>query len=92
MKSKINDNQLILKDDNGTEVEYEILATVSSKENKKDYIVFTDNSLDDDGCIITYASIYDHTGKDKNLYPIETDEEWDFIEKLLANLDKDINE
>ena len=92
MESKINENQLILKDENGNDVEYEIIATVSSKENNKDYVIFTDNSLDEDGCIITFASIYDHTGKDNKLYPIESDEEWDFVEKLLANLDKDINE
>ena len=48
--------------------------------------------MDSDGCIITYASIYDPTGEDKKLYPIETEEEWDFIEKLLSNLDSEENE
>lgn len=91
MESDIKDNILILKDEKGQEIEYEIIATVSSKENNKDYIIFTDNSLDDDGCIITFASIYDHTGKDKKLYPIESEEEWDFVEKLLSNLDEGIN-
>lgn len=91
MESQIKDNILILKDDKNQEVEYEIIATVSSKENNKDYIIFTDNSLDDDGCIITFASIYDHTGKDNKLYPIESDEEWEFVEKLLSNLDDEMN-
>lgn len=90
MESNIKDNILIVKDETGKEIEYEVIATVSSKENKKDYIVFTDNSLDADGCIITYASIYDATGKDNKLYPIETEEEWDFIEKLLSNLEDKI--
>lgn len=92
MDSNIKENELILKDENGKEMKYEIIATVSSKENNKHYVVFTDNSLDSDGCIITYASIYDPTGNDKKLYPIETDEEWDFIEKLLSNLDNKENE
>lgn len=87
MDTNIKENELILKDENGKEMKYEILATVESKENNKNYVVFTDNSLDEDGCIITYASIYDPTGEDKKLYPIESEEEWDFIEKLLANLD-----
>lgn len=89
MDSKIKEDQLILKDDNGNEFQYEIIATVASKENNKNYVVFTDNSLDEDGCIITFASIYDPTGEDKKLYPIETEEEWDFVEKLLANLDNE---
>ncbi len=92
MDSNIKENELILKDENGNEMHYEIIATVASKENNKNYVVFTDNSLDEDGCIITYASIYDPTGNDKKLYPIETEEEWDFVEKLLANLDNENNE
>lgn len=92
MDSKIKEDQLILKDDNGNEFQYEIIATVASKENNKNYVVFTDNSLDEDGCIITFASIYDPTGEDKKLYPIETEEEWDFVEKLLANLDNQSTE
>lgn len=92
MDSKIKEDQLILKDDNGNEFQYEIIATVASKENNKNYVVFTDNSLDEDGCVITFASIYDPTGEDKKLYPIETEEEWDFVEKLLANLDNQSTE
>ena len=92
MDSKIKEGQLILKDDNGNEFQYEIIATIASKENNKNYVVFTDNSLDEDGCIITFASIYDPTGEDKKLYPIETEEEWDFVEKLLANLDNQSTE
>ncbi len=91
MDSKIDNNKLILKNDLGKTVTYDIIATVSSAENHKDYIVFTDNSLDQDGCIITYASIYDRTGEDKKLYPIETEEEWDFIEKLLSSMDEEKN-
>lgn len=91
MDSNIKENELILKDENGNEMKYEIIATVASTENNKNYVVFTDNSLDEDGCIITYASIYDPTGNDKKLYPIETEEEWDFVEKLLANLDSENN-
>lgn len=92
MKSDIKNNLLIIKDDNGEEKEYEIIAKISSEENKKDYIVFTDNELDEDGCIMTYAYVLNKGTKDNNLYSIETDEEYEFIEKLLANLDSKINE
>lgn len=92
MKSDIKDNILIIKDDNGEEKEYEIIAIISSEENQKDYIVFTDNELDEDGYIMTYAYVLNKDSDDKNLYPIETDEEYEFIEKLLDNLDNKINE
>ena len=92
MKSDINNNSLIIKDENGNSVEYEIIAKISSKENEKDYLVFTANELDEDGCIITYAYQINPKKKDNNLYPIETDEEYEFIEKLLSNLDNKINE
>ena len=92
MNKDINNNTLIIKDENGKDKEYEIIAKISSKENKKDYLVFTDNELDEDGCIITYAYVVNPNKKDNNLYPIETDEEYEFIEKLLSNLDNKINE
>ena len=92
MKSDIKDNVLIIKEDNGNEKEYEIIAKISSEENKKEYIVFTDNELDEDGCVMTYAYVLNKGIKDNSLYPIETDEEYEFIEKLLANLDSKINE
>ena len=92
MEKDINNNTLIIKDEEGKDVVYEIIAKISSKENNKDYIVFTNNELDEDGCIITYAYTINPNKKDNNLYPIETDEEYEFIEKLLSNLDSKINE
>ena len=91
MKDNIN-NTLVIKDEDGKTTEYEIIAKISSEENKKDYLVFTANELDEDGCIITYAYAVNPNKKDNNLYPIETDEEYEFIEKLLSNLDNKINE
>ena len=67
------------------------IAKQIAKENKKDYLVFTANELDDEGYISTYAYVVNPNKKDNNLYPIETDEEYEFIEKLLTNLDNKIN-
>ena len=92
MKSDINDNVLILKDENGEEKEYEIIAKISSKENKKDYLVFTENEKDADGYIITYAYVKNPNKNDNNLYPINSEEEYEFIEKLLSSLDDKITE
>ena len=56
--------------DAGEEVECEILFTFDSDETKKSYIVYTDNSLDENGSTKVYASIYDPTGQNPALAPI----------------------
>jgi len=75
-------------DEEGNEVEYDILFTFDSEETKKSYVVFTDNTKDESGSIMTYASIYDPTGENKELEPITTDAEWDLIENLLAQIEE----
>lgn len=74
-------------DDQGKTTEYEILFTFDSEETKKSYIVFTDNNVDKDGSIITYAATYDKNGKNLNLKDIETESEWNLIENLLAQIE-----
>ncbi len=78
-------------DENGKEITYDILFTFDSEETKKSYVVFTDNSVDESGSIATYASVYDPTGENKELMPIETDAEWDLIENLLAQIEDKVS-
>lgn len=75
-------------DQSGSTVEYEILFTFDSDETKKSYIVFTDNTTDEDGSIVTYAATYDKTGESLELQDIETNEEWNLIEHLLSNIEE----
>lgn len=75
-------------DQSGSTVEYEILFTFDSDETKKSYIVFTDNTTNEDGSIVTYAATYDKTGESLELQDIETDEEWNLIEHLLSNIEE----
>jgi len=78
--------------DRGEEVECEILFTFDSDETKKSYIVYTDNTLDDKGSTKVYASIYDPTGQDSSLIPIESEKEWLVIENILATIQEKIDE
>jgi uncharacterized protein YrzB (UPF0473 family) len=82
----MNKNKITLVDENGIEEEYEILFTFSSNETNKDYIVYTSHAKDADGLEQVMASIYDPTGKDKHLYPIESDKEWQIIENILDSI------
>ena len=78
--------------DKGEEVECEILFTFDSDETKKSYIVYTDNTTDEDGSIRVYASVFDPTGTNPDLLPIESEKEWLVIENILASVQEKIDE
>lgn len=72
--------------DEGHEIECEVLFTFESDETKKNYIVYTDNTLDEEGNTKVYASIYNPDQDETKLLPIETDKEWKIIETILEEL------
>lgn len=74
------------KDENGKKKEYEVIFVFDSSETKKSYVVYTDNEKED-GLTKVYANVYDKTGKNKELMPIETEEEWNTIEAFLSKLE-----
>ena len=78
--------------DKGEEIECEILFTFDSDETRKSYIVYTDNTTDEDGSIRVYASVYDPSGTTPDLLPIEREKEWLVIENVLASVQEKIEE
>lgn len=76
--------------DEGKEIECEVLFTFESDETGKNYIVYTDNTTDEAGNTKVYASIYDPNAEETKLEPIETDKEWKIIETILDELQKEI--
>ena len=78
--------------DEGKEIDCEILFTFDSDETKKSYIVYTDNTLDDEGSTKVYASVYDPTGQNPALMPIETEKEWLVIENILSSVQQKIEQ
>lgn len=72
--------------DEGQEVECELLFTFESDETGKNYIVYTDNALDEDGSTKVYANIYEPENDDMKLLPIETEKEWEIIQTVLNEL------
>ena len=83
-----NENKLTYIDENGNEVLCEILFTFNSEEFGKNYVLFYPvGSEDEDGNINVMAASYTE-GPDGNvgeLNNVETDEEWDLIEDMLAD-------
>lgn len=76
---------LKLIDKDGREIEYEILLAFKWAKTNKNYIVYTDNTNDENGNLNIFAAIY-YPQDDSKLDAIETDEEWDEIEKRLIGL------
>ena len=73
----------------GQEVEYEVLFTFDSDETKKSYMVYTDDSKDEDGNTRVFASAYVQGEQTTELLPIETDKEWKIIETILKELQEE---
>lgn len=78
-----------ITNDEGKEIECEVLFTFESDETGKNYMVYTDNTIDDDGNTKVYASIYNPDLEDQTLQPIETDKEWTIIETILNELQEE---
>ena len=87
----MENNTFKVFNDQGVEITCDILFTFDSDETKKSYIVYTDNSKDDDGNTQVYASIYDPKMENLKLEPIETEQEWKIIETILNTLQEEIN-
>lgn len=75
--------------DEGREIECDVLFTFERPDTKKSYIVYTDNTKDEDGSIQVYASVYDPKGEDPALYPVETEAEWRLIDTILDKVQKE---
>ena len=78
-----------ITNDEGQEVECEVLFTFESAETGKNYMVYTDNTVDEEGNTKVYASIYNPDEEDQTLQPIETDKEWTIIETILNELQEE---
>ena len=83
-----NTFKLITND--GTEVTCNVLFTFDSDETKKSYIVYTDNSRDQEGNIQVFASIFDPNDENTKLEPITTEKEWKVIETILETLQEEV--
>lgn len=85
-------NTFTVMNDKGEEVTCEVLFTFESEETKKNYIVYTDNTTDNDGNVKVYASIFDPKAENTELIPIETDREWKIIETILDSIQEETSQ
>ena len=87
MVNKMDEKKkFMVLDENGKEVECEPLFTFDSEETKKQYVVYTDNSKDENGNVRVFASIYNQKKDGGELLPIKTEKEWKVIETILESI------
>ena len=84
-------NVFTAKDEKGKTVTYEIIFKFDSDQTKKSYVVYTDH-VKENGKERVFANVYDKSGKNKELLPIESDEEWNTIEAFLTKLEEQMHE
>lgn len=84
----MNNNDFTFKklNDRGVEVECEVLCTFKSNVTQKNYVLYTDKTIDEEGNTKVFAATYDSDERRATLQPITTDYEWNLIERLLNDL------
>ena len=80
------ENTFKVIDKDGKEIEFEILFTFESDETKKNYMVYTDNTKDEQGNTKVYASVFNPDAEVLELLPVETEREWKIIETIIASI------
>ena len=86
----MENNKFVMIDENGQEREYDVLFTFESEETNKNYIAYTDNTIDETGNVEVYASIYNPGDPQTKLEPIESEKEWKVIATILDTLQEEV--
>ncbi|MDO5457780.1 MAG: DUF1292 domain-containing protein [Atopococcus tabaci] len=79
------ENFIMAFDEDGEEVKLNILFTFHSEELDKSYVIVYEDQDESDEEIELQAFSYEETSdQDGQLHAIETEEEWDMVEEVLA--------
>lgn len=79
---------LKIKNEQGQEIEADILFTFESENTNQKYVTYTDYSKDENGNIKCFSSIQEN----EQLLPVTTEFELEFIDKMLKTLTKTTHE
>ncbi len=83
------ENTFKIIDKDGKEIEFEILFTFESDETNKNYMVYTDNTTDEEGNTKVYASVFNPNAEPLELLPVETEREWKIIETIITSIEEE---
>lgn len=83
----MDEDYLIIKDENGNDVYYDILFTFDSDETGKSYVAYTNHKKNEKGNVEVYTSCYDTYAENPVLVDIKTKEELNTVEEILNTID-----
>ena len=85
-KLKMVNNEVVLVRKDGSKIQLDKLITFDDEANNKSYIIYTDNSRDENGNVRISASIVkDATDPNSELEEIKTEREWKVIDTVLKS-------
>ena len=79
------------KDKFGNEIVCEVIATYHDDDTNKDYIVYTDKTLDENKKLKVYYGLYEKVGKGIKLKEAKTPEEKSIGLQIIKEILNDIN-
>lgn len=68
---------------NGTKIEYNVILTFKSNLSNKNYVIYTDNTMDQNKKLRFYAALYDPSQSTPYLGEPTTKEEWAEITNII---------
>ena len=72
-------------DNNGKQIECDVIFTFKDDSNNISYIVYTDGTKDESGDLKIYSSRYVLENDNYILQAIENDYEWNMIDNMIAS-------
>ncbi len=82
----MEDMSFTMENENGEELTYDVVCIFESDETGKSYMIYTDNSVDEDGYARIFASVVNEEGEELRLSEIETEEEWEMVQKIIDEM------
>lgn len=71
---------------NGTKVEYNVILTFKSNTNNKNYVIYTDNTIDQNKKLRFFAAVYNPEEQNPYLGEPTSKEEWSEITTIIDSV------
>lgn len=93
--SEQQERHITLVDAEGNETLFEVLDTFQNEATGKSYVFISEVGAEEDENgyveIHAYSFVEDETGEGGDIFPIETEEEWEFVEAKMEEIEDQIN-
>ena len=73
-------------DEEGNEIECQTILMFQSPETEKDIVIYTDNTVDENGIESMYASYYVYNEDVLRLEDIDNNTDWELIQEVLTEI------